>query len=87
LRCQEEHGEFTDEELAELAPGSSGWQKTAVRRAGRDRARRTAVLDFHGLSAWVAQDRRTLATFQMVHTMGADFVISSNAIVEVSLGI
>ncbi|MCA2225210.1 DNA-binding protein [Nonomuraea aurantiaca] len=44
----------------------------------------TVVLDSQGLSAWIAQDRKILAMFQVFHTMGADFAISANTIVEVS---
>ncbi|GAA0937608.1 MULTISPECIES: PIN domain-containing protein [Streptomyces violaceusniger group] len=44
----------------------------------------TVVLDSQGLSAWVAQDRKVLAMFQVFHGMGADLVISANTIVEVS---
>ncbi|KAB8195724.1 DNA-binding protein [Nonomuraea phyllanthi] len=44
----------------------------------------TVVLDSQGLSAWIAQDRKILAMFQVFHTMGADFVIGANTIVEVS---
>lgn len=44
----------------------------------------TAVLDSEGLSAWIAQDRKVLAMFQVFHTMGADLVISANTIAEVS---
>ncbi|MFF8936606.1 DNA-binding protein [Streptomyces paradoxus] len=44
----------------------------------------TVVLDAQGLSAWIAQDRKILAMFQVLHAMGADFVIGSNTIVEVS---
>ncbi|CDR08213.1 PIN domain-containing protein [Streptomyces iranensis] len=44
----------------------------------------TVVLDSQGLSAWVAQDRKVLAMFQVFHEMGADLVISANTIVEVS---
>ncbi|MFH9586961.1 DNA-binding protein [Streptomyces luteogriseus] len=44
----------------------------------------TVVLDSQGLSAWIAQDRKILAMFQVLHAMGADFVIGANAIVEVS---
>ncbi|MFH8934573.1 DNA-binding protein [Streptomyces griseosporeus] len=44
----------------------------------------TVVLDSEGLSAWIAQDRKILAMFQVFHTMGADFVIGANTIVEVS---
>ncbi|WP_413800476.1 DNA-binding protein [Streptomyces iranensis] len=44
----------------------------------------TVVLDSQGLSAWVAQDRRVLAMFQVFHEMGADLVVSANTIVEVS---
>ncbi|MFF7903009.1 DNA-binding protein [Streptomyces sp. NPDC007920] len=42
----------------------------------------TVVLDSQGLSAWIAQDRKILAMFQVLHTMGADFVIGANTIVE-----
>ncbi|ADI08759.1 hypothetical protein SBI_05639 [Streptomyces bingchenggensis BCW-1] len=44
----------------------------------------TVVLDSQGLSAWVAQDRKVLAMFQVFHGMGADLVVSANTIVEVS---
>ncbi|MET9500487.1 DNA-binding protein [Streptomyces sp. NPDC006622] len=44
----------------------------------------TVVLDSQGLAAWIAQDRRILAMFQVFHAMGADFVIGANTIVEVS---
>ncbi|MGP3918962.1 DNA-binding protein [Nonomuraea sp. 10N515B] len=44
----------------------------------------TVVLDSQGLSAWMAQDRKILGMFQVFHTMGADFVIGANTIVEVS---
>lgn len=44
----------------------------------------TVVLDSEGLSAWIAQDRKILAMFQVFHAMGADFVIGANTIVEVS---
>ncbi|GAA3629249.1 DNA-binding protein [Streptomyces chitinivorans] len=44
----------------------------------------TVVLDSQGLSAWIAEDRRILAMFQVFHTMGADLVIGANTIVEVS---
>lgn len=44
----------------------------------------TVVLDSQGLSAWIAQDRKILAMFQVLHSMGADFVIGANTIVEVS---
>jgi hypothetical protein len=44
----------------------------------------TVVLDAQGLSAWIAQDRKILAIFQVLHTMGADFVIGANTIAEVS---
>ncbi|MFJ4619744.1 DNA-binding protein [Streptomyces sp. NPDC088812] len=44
----------------------------------------TVVLDCEGLSAWVAQDRKVLAMFQVFHDMGADLVVSANTIVEVS---
>jgi hypothetical protein len=44
----------------------------------------TVVLDAQGLSAWIAQDRKILAMFQVLHAMGADFVIGANTIVEVS---
>lgn len=43
----------------------------------------TVVLDSQGLSAWIAQDRKILAMFQVFHAMGADFVIGANTIVEV----
>ncbi len=44
----------------------------------------TVVLDSQGVSAWLAEDRELLAMFQVFHTMGADFVIGANTIVEVS---
>ena len=44
----------------------------------------TVVLDSEGLSAWVAQDRKILAMFQVFHDMGADLVVGANTIVEVS---
>lgn len=44
----------------------------------------TVVLDSEGLSAWIAQDRRIAAMFQVFHAMGADFVVGANTIVEVS---
>lgn len=44
----------------------------------------TVVLDSQGVSAWIAQDRKILAMFQVFHAMGADFVIGANTIVEVS---
>jgi predicted nucleic acid-binding protein len=44
----------------------------------------TVVLDSDGLSAWVAQDRKVLAMFQVFHDLGADLVVSANTIVEVS---
>ncbi|MFF8872543.1 DNA-binding protein [Streptomyces massasporeus] len=44
----------------------------------------TVVLDSQGLSAWIAQDRKILAMFQVLHAMGAVFVIGANTIVEVS---
>ncbi|MER7866378.1 DNA-binding protein [Streptomyces cellulosae] len=44
----------------------------------------TVVLDSQGLTAWIAQDRKILAMFQVFHAVGADFVIGANAIAEVS---
>ncbi|MEU1787752.1 PIN domain-containing protein [Streptomyces sparsogenes] len=44
----------------------------------------TVVLDSQGLSAWVVQDRKVLAMFQVFHEMGADLVVSANTIVEAS---
>jgi predicted nucleic acid-binding protein len=44
----------------------------------------TVVLDSEGLSAWIAQDRKILVLFKVLHEMGADLVISANTIVEVS---
>ncbi|MEU5126093.1 DNA-binding protein [Streptomyces mobaraensis] len=44
----------------------------------------TVVLGSQGVSAWIAQDRKLLAMFQVFHAMGADFVIGANTIVEVS---
>ncbi|MFI8091777.1 DNA-binding protein [Streptomyces sp. NPDC086080] len=46
----------------------------------------TLVLDSEGLSAWIAQDRKILAMFQVFHDMGADMVVGANTIVEVSHG-
>ncbi|MFD6437572.1 DNA-binding protein [Streptomyces venezuelae] len=43
----------------------------------------TVALDSEGLSAWIAQDRKILAMFQVFHAMGADFVVGANTIVEV----
>ncbi|MGR8009699.1 PIN domain-containing protein [Streptomyces hypolithicus] len=44
----------------------------------------TVVLDSEGLLAWIAQDRKVVAMFQVFHDMGADLVVSANTIVEVS---
>ncbi|MDT3727671.1 DNA-binding protein [Streptomyces sp. DSM 41972] len=44
----------------------------------------TVVLDAEGLSAWIAQDRKVAAMFQVFHTAGADFVVGANTVVEVS---
>ncbi|MYR42509.1 DNA-binding protein [Streptomyces sp. SID5910] len=44
----------------------------------------TLVLDSEGLSAWIAQDRKILAMFQVFHALGADVVVGANTIVEVS---
>jgi hypothetical protein len=44
----------------------------------------TVVLDSQGLSAWISEDRKILTMMQVFHTMGTDFVIGANAIVEVS---
>lgn len=44
----------------------------------------TVVLDSAGLSAWISQDRKTAAMFQVFHAAGADFVVGANTIVEVS---
>ncbi|MFI1416549.1 DNA-binding protein [Streptomyces sp. NPDC020731] len=44
----------------------------------------TVVLDSEGLSAWIAQDHKIAAMFQVFHAMGADFVVGANTIVEVS---
>ncbi|MFJ5560276.1 DNA-binding protein [Streptomyces sp. NPDC093250] len=44
----------------------------------------TLVLDSEGLSAWIAQDRKTLAMFQVFHDLGADLVVGASTIVEVS---
>ncbi|WP_220502996.1 hypothetical protein [Microbispora sp. H10885] len=44
----------------------------------------TVTLSSQGLSAWIAQDRKILAMFQVFHSMGADFVIGANTIVETS---
>ncbi|MEU3488830.1 DNA-binding protein [Streptomyces massasporeus] len=44
----------------------------------------TVVLDSQGLSAWIGQDRKIMAMFQVLHAMGADLVIGANTIVEVS---
>lgn len=43
----------------------------------------TVVLDAEGLSAWIAQDRKIAAIFQVFHSAGADFVVGANTIVEV----
>lgn len=42
------------------------------------------VLDSEGLSAWVAQDRKTMAMFPVFHEMGADLAVGANTIVAVS---
>lgn len=44
----------------------------------------TVVLDSQGVSAWITQDRKILAMFQVFHAMGAELVIGANTIVEVS---
>ncbi|MED7950663.1 DNA-binding protein [Streptomyces sp. BE303] len=44
----------------------------------------TVVLDSGGLSSWITQDRGVLAMLQVFHTMGADFVVGANTIVEVT---
>ncbi|AUG79663.1 hypothetical protein CFP65_4947 [Kitasatospora sp. MMS16-BH015] len=44
----------------------------------------TVVLDSQGLSAWVSRDRDVLAMIQVFHSMGADFVVGANTIVEVT---
>lgn len=44
----------------------------------------TVVLDSEGLSAWISQDRKILAMFQVLHAMGADVVVGANTLVEVS---
>ncbi|MFF0446057.1 DNA-binding protein [Streptomyces sp. NPDC004609] len=44
----------------------------------------TVVLDSQGLSAWITQDRRIFAMFQVFHAMGADVVVGANTVVEVS---
>ncbi|MFB9347065.1 DNA-binding protein [Streptomyces heliomycini] len=44
----------------------------------------TVVLDAEGLSAWIAQDRKIAAMFQVFHATGADFVVGANTLVEVS---
>ncbi|KOT35946.1 DNA-binding protein [Streptomyces caelestis] len=41
-------------------------------------------MDAEGLSAWIAQDRKIAAMFQVFHATGADFVVGANTIVEVS---
>nr|WP_202437083.1 DNA-binding protein [Streptomyces sp. SID5910] len=41
-------------------------------------------MDSEGLSAWIAQDRKILAMFQVFHALGADVVVGANTIVEVS---
>ncbi len=43
----------------------------------------TVVLDSQGLSAWISQDRGTLAMIQSFHAMAADLVVCANTIVEV----
>ncbi|MBT2478681.1 DNA-binding protein [Streptomyces sp. ISL-94] len=44
----------------------------------------TVVLDSQGLSAWIEQDRKVASRFALYHSMGADFVVCANTIVEVS---
>jgi hypothetical protein len=44
----------------------------------------TVVLDSEGLSAWIAQDRKVAAMFQVFHAAGADVVVGAGTIVEVS---
>ncbi|MFI9783489.1 DNA-binding protein [Kitasatospora sp. NPDC051984] len=44
----------------------------------------TVVLDSQGLSSWITQDRGVLAMLQAFHSMGADFVVGANTIVEVT---
>ena len=44
----------------------------------------TVVLDSQGLSAWIAQDRRTLALIRLFHSMGADLVVCASTLVEVA---
>lgn len=43
----------------------------------------TVVLDSQGLSAWISQDRGTLAMIQSFHAMAADLVVCANTIVEI----
>jgi predicted nucleic acid-binding protein len=43
----------------------------------------TVVLDSQGLSAWITQNRGTLAMIQSFHAMAADLVVCANTIVEV----
>ncbi|KJK56342.1 DNA-binding protein [Saccharothrix sp. ST-888] len=43
----------------------------------------TVVLDSQGLSAWISQDRDTLAMIRSFHSMAADLVVCANTIVEV----
>ncbi|MBY8866408.1 MULTISPECIES: PIN domain-containing protein [Streptomyces] len=46
----------------------------------------TLVLDSEGLSAWMAQDRKTAALFKALEISGGDLVVSANTIIEVSHG-
>jgi hypothetical protein len=80
-----------DSEADEEAVGSGFAQLLFARRERASRvtvcgllADQTVVLDSQGVSAWIAQDRKILAMFQVFHAMGADFVIGANTIVEVS---
>ncbi|WP_329496735.1 DNA-binding protein [Kitasatospora herbaricolor] len=43
----------------------------------------TVVLDSQGLSAWISQDRGTLAMIRSFHSMAADLVVCANTVVEV----
>ncbi|MGV9244814.1 PIN domain-containing protein [Streptomyces sp. NPDC003710] len=44
----------------------------------------TLVLDCEGLSAWIAQDRKTVALFKALALTEANLVVSANTIIEVT---
>ncbi|MFJ9897654.1 PIN domain-containing protein [Streptomyces sp. NPDC091280] len=44
----------------------------------------TLVLDCEGLSAWIAQDRKTAALFKALLRSEANLVVSANSIIEVT---